>query len=108
MYYIYFKYTFLLHFHLFFYIILFMKTIIVSKENNGKKLNTVLLKEFPTLSINSVYKALRKKDIRVNDIRVSENVVVHSGDIVKVFITDDILCNGSLIKNANFKQNRNE
>ncbi len=68
-----------------------MKTINIDNKNDGKKLNTVLLKEFPALCINSIYKALRKKDIRVNDVRVSENVIVHSGDIIKVFITDDIL-----------------
>ncbi|MGN1327906.1 MAG: RluA family pseudouridine synthase [Clostridia bacterium] len=54
-------------------------------------MNNVLLSEFPALNINAVYKALRKKDIRINDIRVNNNVVVHSGDVIKVFITDDIL-----------------
>ena len=35
-----------------------MKTLIIDNKNNGKKLNSVLLKEFPNLSINSIYKAL--------------------------------------------------
>lgn len=73
-----------------------MKTIDVNKENDGKKLNTVLLNEFPSLSVNSVYKALRKKDIRVNDIKVNENVTVHNGDSIKVYITDDILFGSSI------------
>ena len=73
-----------------------MKTIDVNKENDGKKLNTVLLNEFPSLSVNSVYKALRKKDIRVNDIKVNENVTVHDGDSIKVYITDDILLGSSI------------
>lgn len=68
-----------------------MKTIIVSKENDGKKLNTVLLNEFPALGVNSIYKALRKKDVRINDIKVNENVIVHFGDSIKIYITDDIL-----------------
>lgn len=68
-----------------------MKTIIVSKENDGKKLNTVLLKEFPTLSVNSIYKALRKKDIRINDVKVNENIPVYFGDSIKIYIADDIL-----------------
>lgn len=75
-----------------------MKTFKINNEYDGKKLNNVLLKEFPALSINAVYKALRKKDIRVNDVRVSENVTLHFGDIVKVFIVDDILFG---IKSAN-------
>lgn len=68
-----------------------MRTININNKNDGKKLNTILLSEFPALSINAVYKALRKKDIRINDIRVNDNVVVHLGDVIKVYITDDIL-----------------
>ncbi|MGN1300593.1 MAG: pseudouridine synthase, partial [Clostridia bacterium] len=73
-----------------------MKTIIVNKENDGKKLNTILLKEFPSLSVNSIYKALRKKDIRINNIKVNENVTVHKGDSINVYITDDILFGSSI------------
>ncbi len=68
-----------------------MRTINIDNKNDGKKLNTVLLKEFPNLAINSLYKALRKKDIRVNDVKINENVCLHSGDTVKIFITDDVL-----------------
>ena len=68
-----------------------MRMIIINKENDGKKLNNVLLSEFPALSTNSIYKALRKKDIRINDARVTENVTVHSGDSIKVFILDELL-----------------
>lgn len=68
-----------------------MKTINIDKKNDNKKLNTVLLKEFPALSINSIYKALRKKDIRVNDVKVNQNVTLHEGDEVKIFIKDDKL-----------------
>lgn len=68
-----------------------MRTLIVNNKNDGKKLNSILLKEFPNLSINSIYKALRKKDIRVNNIKVNENVVVHTGDTLSVYISDDAL-----------------
>lgn len=37
------------------------------------------------------YKALRKKDIRINDIKVSANVTLHTGDEVKVYIPDNNL-----------------
>lgn len=68
-----------------------MREIKIDNKSDGKKINSILLKEFPNLSINSIYKALRKKDIRVNDIKINENITVHSGDIVKIFITDDLL-----------------
>ena len=68
-----------------------MKTININEENNGKKLNNILQREFPALSLNTIYKALRKKDIRVNDIRINENITLHTGDVVKVFIADEFL-----------------
>lgn len=83
-----------------------MKTLIVDIKNDGKKLNTILLNKFPTLSINSIYKALRKKDIRINDVKVNENVIVHSGDCIKIFITDDKLFgdNYNLDKNLDIEK----
>lgn len=68
-----------------------MKELIVDKKYDGKKLNTFLLDTFDSLSLNVLYKALRKKDIRVNDIRINENIVVHNGDHIKVFISDEQL-----------------
>ena len=68
-----------------------MKTININEKNNGKKLNNILQREFPALSLNTIYKALRKKDIRVNDIRINENITLHTGDVVKVFIADEFL-----------------
>lgn len=63
----------------------------INEKNNGKKLNNILQREFPALSLNTIYKALRKKDIRVNDVRINENITLHTGDVVKVFIADEFL-----------------
>ncbi len=73
-----------------------MKEIIVTSKYDGKKLNTFLLDTFGSLSMNLLYKTLRKKDIRVNNVKVSENVVVHTGDNIKVFLSDEELF-GSII-----------
>ncbi len=80
-----------------------MKELIVDKKYDGKKLNSFLLDTFDGLSLNTIYKALRKKDIRINDVRISENVVVHSGDHIKVYISDEQLQNCSTNMNTNFK-----
>ena len=72
-----------------------MKELIVSEKYDGKKLNTFLLDTFDGLSLNTLYKALRKKDIRVNDKRISENIILHTGDHLKVFISDEQLNNSS-------------
>lgn len=68
-----------------------MKNLIVNQKSNGKKLITYLKNEFPNLSQSIIYKALRKKDIRVNDIKISDNVVLYEGDNVKIFIVDELL-----------------
>lgn len=75
-----------------------MKELIVDDKYNGKKLNSLLLDTFDGLSLNMLYKALRKKDIRVNDVRVNENVIVHAGDQIKVYISDE-----QLEKNSHFE-----
>lgn len=37
------------------------------------------------------YKALRKKDIRINDVKISENISLSKGDEVKIYIADEFL-----------------
>lgn len=68
-----------------------MKKLIVNKKYDGKKLNTFLLDSFDGLTLNTIYKALRKKDIRVNNVKVSENVTVHYNDEITLFINDELL-----------------
>ncbi len=70
-----------------------MKNLIVDKKYNEKKLNTFLFDKFPDLKQNTLYKALRKKDIKVNNKRVSENVTIYEGDEIQVFIVDELLEN---------------
>ena len=70
-----------------------MRTLVVSEKQNNKKLDKVIFDNFPNLNQNTLYKALRKKDIRVNDKRISENIIVHTDDIIKVFICDELLEN---------------
>lgn len=68
-----------------------MKNLIVDEKYNNKKLSAFLLASFPKLSINSIYRALRKKDIKINGVRTSSDVCVHTTDNIDVYITDEIL-----------------
>lgn len=68
-----------------------MKELIVSDKFNNKKLQTFLTFNFPSLSTSLFHKTLRKKDIKINDVRVNENVILSTGDNVKLYISDDIL-----------------
>lgn len=68
-----------------------MKKIIVSKKYDGKKLNTFLLNNFDGLTLNTIYKALRKKDIRINNVKTNENCIVRESDEITIFINDELL-----------------
>ena len=65
-----------------------MRELVVDKKYNNKKLNTFVLAAFPELSLNMFNKALRQKDIKINGIRVKENVNVFENDVVAVYIAD--------------------
>lgn len=68
-----------------------MKNIVVDEKHNKKKLSRFLLDSFNGLSLNVIYKALRKKDIRINDKRISTDIVLNTDDEVKLFISDEFL-----------------
>lgn len=68
-----------------------MKKLIVNQKYSGKKLNMFLKNVLPPLSSNLFYKTLRKKDIKINGKRVSQNVNVFEGDEILVYISDDLL-----------------
>lgn len=70
-----------------------MKKLVVNQNYNGKKLNKFLLDNIPNLSSNLLYKTLRKKDIKINGKRVSENVTIFEKDEILVYIADNLLEN---------------
>ncbi len=67
-----------------------MKKIIVDEKYDNKRLDKVILQELPYVNINTFYKTLRKKDIKVNNLRVNCNVIVHKGDELTIYINDNI------------------
>ncbi len=68
-----------------------MKKIIIDYNDDNKKISTFLTGKFPNLNVNAVYKALRKKDIKLNDKRINSNEILHTNDVLVVYISDDIL-----------------
>ena len=68
-----------------------MKSLIIEERYNNKKLNNVLQSIFPALTASTIYKTLRKKDIKINGKRVNENITVHAGDKIDVYIVDALL-----------------
>lgn len=68
-----------------------MKSIIVDKKGNDKSLITYLTSLFPALKVNSIYKALRRKDIRLNGVKINKNLILHFNDKLDIYIIDSEL-----------------
>lgn len=76
-----------------------MRTFIVENKFNNKKISNVLYEHFNGLSKNTLYKAFRKKDIRINNIKINEDTTVYTGDEITIYIIDDLL-----FKNINIEK----
>lgn len=68
-----------------------MQKLIIEKDSTNKRIDKVLRDKFPNLPQSFMYKAFRKKDIKVNGVRVKEDYVTNIGDVVEVYIIDEIL-----------------
>lgn len=68
-----------------------MQTFTIAEASSNKRIDKVLRDKYPNMPQSFMYKAFRKKDIKVNGVRVKEDYTVKSGDKVEVFIIDEIL-----------------
>lgn len=68
-----------------------MKDLIVSKKYDNKKLSKLLMETYPALKFSTFSKALKKKDILINDKRISKDCIIHENDIIKLYIIDSLL-----------------
>lgn len=68
-----------------------MRKIIVNNKFNNKRIQNILQTNFNGLSSAIFYKTLRKKDIKVNGKRISENVYVFEGDVIEIYLDDKFL-----------------
>ena len=69
-----------------------MKKLNVPEKYNGKKLTKFILDNFPHLSQNMLYKALRQKDIKIDGIRTNKDCIIYTGNEILVYIADNLLC----------------
>ena len=68
-----------------------MRKIVVDNKFNNKKLQAFLQFNFSGLSSSMIFKTLRKKDIKVNGKRTSENIVIYTDDIIEIYLEDRFL-----------------
>lgn len=70
-----------------------MRKIAVDNKFNNKKLQAFLQFNYNGLSSSVFFKTLRKRDIKVNGKRISENVSVYENDIIEIYLDDKFLFN---------------
>lgn len=65
-----------------------MKEIVVNKQNSGQKIEKFVKRYLTEAPLGFIYKAFRKKDIKVNGHWVHKDHVVQEGDVVRIYVTD--------------------
>ena len=68
-----------------------MRKFVVDESQDNKKIVRVLTGEFPEIPLGAVYKTLRNKDVKINGVRIKEDIFVKKGDFIEIYIDERIL-----------------
>ena len=68
-----------------------MKEIIVNQASDGQKIEKFVRKYLSEAPLGFIYKSFRKKDIKINGHWVKKDAIVHAGDAVRIYVTDQQL-----------------
>ena len=68
-----------------------MQKFIVNNKESGQTLEKYIKKVISTAPLSFIYKAFRKKDIKVNNHWEKEKYIVKEGDVVTIYVTDEQL-----------------
>ena len=66
-----------------------MKSLTVTKNDSGQRLDKFLIKYLTSMPKSLVYKSLRKKRIKVNGKRATEEHILNEGDFLELYINDE-------------------
>lgn len=70
-----------------------MQEIQITESNEGQRLNKFLARYLDDAPQSFLYKMLRKKNIKWNHGKASGNEVLHVGDTVQIYMTDETIAN---------------
>ena len=68
-----------------------MKEVVVNKASEGQRIEKFVRKYLSEAPLGFIYKAFRKKDIKINGHWVNKEALVHEGDVVRIYVTDQQL-----------------
>ena len=66
-----------------------MKTLIIDENYENQRIDKYLKKLLCQAPSQMIYKMLRKKDVKVNGVKVKENYILKKGDQVELFLYED-------------------
>lgn len=66
-----------------------MKSLTVTKNDSGQRLDKFLIKYLSSMPKSLVYKSLRKKRVKVNGKRAQETYILNEGDFLELYINDE-------------------
>ncbi|KMT22737.1 RluA family pseudouridine synthase [Clostridium cylindrosporum] len=62
-----------------------MKEIVITQNEAGQRLDKFLRKYLKDMSLGNIYKAIRKKEIKVNNLKSSEKYILNEGDVLQFY-----------------------
>lgn len=68
-----------------------MKSITISRNDAGQRVDRLILKTFDRLPKSLMFKEIRKKNIKVNKKRCTPEQILREGDILELYLKDDVL-----------------
>ena len=66
-----------------------MKSLTITKNDSGQRLDKFLIKYLSSMPKSLVYKSLRKKRVKVNGKRAQETLILNEGDFLELYINDE-------------------
>ncbi|MGI6255579.1 MAG: RluA family pseudouridine synthase [Acutalibacter sp.] len=63
----------------------------IGKNDGGQRVDKFLTKSYPNLPQSMLYKAIRKKDIKLNGKRCEISTKLQEGDVISLFLKDEFL-----------------
>ena len=73
-----------------------MKKFVINDNDSGQRIDKFVTKALPDMPKSMMYRLIRKKDIKINGKRCDISTKLNVGDIVTVYVKDDVSLSTSL------------
>lgn len=80
-----------------------MTEITIRKNDAGQRCDRFLSKAYPNLKSALVNKLMRKKRIKVNGAKAEPNVILKEGDIIRFYLSEELLSKKPIEREADFR-----